>query len=1035
MKLKYALPTSKVTDKKVITAVILSAGMNGYSYASDLQSQILSFEEPNKPNWITASNCQLSQVRAIHGDQSIHWQWTKGDSLTIDHSFTRLTDSQATSAYGRGATQVLSFWLYNPVAVDDSLTVELADNGANNASSFPVKLNFTGWRAIGVSLNADFIPAVTDQLAKLTFHAPSSANATAGSLNIDRVMVSVDDNRYQWSDAQVSTRYNEPEIVFALPDNLPAPTQAELDDADTIKQTLISEFSGNPGSLTSLETRFSKFGISKDSQGNITGRHVLTDKQQVIYQPAHLLAADKADFDNYVMLGDSDNQGKKLSGYAQLMLDIAKAYNNPAFSADEQRLAEMYRLMTEHLLDQGFADGSALVTSHHWGYSGRWWYISALMMADELAASNLLQPTYRALLWFSREFKDSFDMALNSGSSNLDYFNTLSRQHLALLLLNPDNSERIALLHTFSAFFSGALNQTPPGTNDGLRPDGTAWRHNGHYPGYAFSAFENAAHVAYILKDTGFSLSNDALDNLKSVMVAGWHYSNPYVPLALSGRHPFTDLSVNRYSDGLKWLANSYPSLNEELAAIYLQVTNTSHQQSSAIFGKSITPASLPEGSWSFNGGAFAIHRNGNRMAVLKGYNKDVWSSEIYTNDNRYGRYQSHGSAHVIPYGDPTHFGYQQEGWDWNRNPGATTIHLDYDSLESPKTSTLMVRSDNGISGSTSLKNQYSLFTFKHKAPQTINNFEPSFEAEKHVLAAGDKLFLTGAGISNSDGTNRTETTLFQLAIGSNPEGLWINGVNHKEANFSATLSSGDWLIDDNNVGYYLMEADNVQVRRGSQVSRHNKSKAQTSGEFTSAWIDHGVAPNNASYQYVMVMETTPTEMTAFANAMNNSPQFSALERSDNDQVLFDRSNQLYGYSSTGSAIFNKGPVKTISTTAQVLAQLNDKEAYLSIASPELNLQENDQPTPPVTIVVEIDGEWNINEMTASQAYSHHNGKTRITVESLFGSSVNLTLTQGDDDDGNNKGNSNQTGSSGGGSTSPLMLAFLGLLGLIYRRR
>ena len=318
--------------------------------------------------------------------------------------------------------------------------------------------------------------------------------------------------------------------------------------------------------------------------------------------------------------------------------------------------------MAEHLLDQGFADGSSLVTSHHWGYSGRWWYISALMMADELAASQLLQPTYEALLWYSREFKDSFDMALNPASSNLDYFNTLSRQHLALILLNPDDSERIALLHKFSSFFSGALNQTPPGTNDGFRPDGTAWRHHGHYPGYAFPAFENAAHIAYLLKRTGFALESKALDKLKSVMVAGWRYSNPFIPLGLSGRHPFSDLNVQRYSNGLKWLANSYPTVDEELAAIYLQVSNISEQQSSAIFGKRITPAALPQGSWSFNGGAFAIHRSGERMAVIKGYNQDVWSSEIYTADNRYGRYQSHGSVHVIPYGDPIQFGYRQEG-------------------------------------------------------------------------------------------------------------------------------------------------------------------------------------------------------------------------------------------------------------------------------------------------------------------------------------------------------------------------------------
>jgi len=1017
---------------------------SGYIQASTLESQILSFEQPSQPSWISADNSQLSSLRAIHGTQSLLWQWQQGQTLTINHQFDRLTDSKATSAYGRSATQVLSFWLYNPTAIDTTLTLELADSNQQQPSSLDINLDFTGWRAVGVSLNQDLQPAVTSNLATLTFRAPNIPNITSGSLYIDRVMLSVDDSRYQWSDDQVTTRHALPEIDFGLSEQLSAPTLSELNDAEQIKQNLIAEFGGNPGSLSSLEDRFNQFAITKNMDGVISGRHILTDKQQVIYQPAHLSPEDKVLFEQYVILGDSDSKGggtaNKLTGYAQLMLDISKAYHQPEFSADRARLIEMYILMTEHLLDQGFSDGSALVTTHHWGYSSRWWYISALMMADELANKQLLQPTYQALLWFSREFKDSFDMALNSASSNLDYFNTLSRQHLALLLLNPNDSERIALLHKFASFFSGAISQTPPGTNDGFRSDGTAWRHNGHYPGYAFSAFENAAHVAYLLKRTRFSLDNKALDKLKTVMVAGWYYTNPYVPLALSGRHPFTNLSVKRYSDGMRWLANSYPSTDEELAAIYLQVTKSSEQQSKTLFGKVIKPASLPEGSRSFNGGAFAIHRSGNRMAVIKGYNQDVWSSEIYTNDNRYGRYQSHGSVHVIPYGDPTQFGYRQDGWDWNRNPGTTTINLDYDQLESPKTATLTLRSDEGISGATSLMDKYSLFTFKHKAPQNLSNFESTFTAQKQVLASKDKLFLTGNGISNADGNNRTETTLFQLAINNQSQGVWINGRQYTQVNYSTTLTSGDWLIDDNGVGYYLINAPQVNVYRGDQVSRHNKTKKVTSGQFSSAWIDHGLAPNNAEYSYVIIMKTSPAEMADFARKMKETPQFASLETSANGQLLHDSESSLYGYSSFSRKSFTQGPVRSISTSALVLAQLDRKELDLSITSPELKIQYNDQPTVPVTISVEVAGEWDIGNAT----YSHQNGNTVITVESLFGQAVSLKLTQDGgnhvtvEGNGNSDGNIGEpanTGSSGGGSTNPWFIALLGLFGLLSRRR
>lgn len=125
------------------------------------------------------------------------------------------------------------------------------------------------------------------------------------------------------------------------------------------------------------------------------------------------------------------------------MLDIASRYVKNKDAAERAALSEMYLLMTRHLLDQGFAKGSSLVSTHHWGYSSRGWYSSALLMQDVLEQNDLLPEVYDALLWHAREFKASFDMEIKPQSSNLDYFNTLSRQHLALILLNPDEKSAL----------------------------------------------------------------------------------------------------------------------------------------------------------------------------------------------------------------------------------------------------------------------------------------------------------------------------------------------------------------------------------------------------------------------------------------------------------------------------------------------------------------------------------------------------------------------------------------------------------------
>lgn len=73
-------------------------------------------------------------------------------------------------------------------------------------------------------------------------------------------------------------------------------------------------------------------------------------------------------------------------------------------------------------------------------------------------------------------------------------------------MLEPDPAKRIALLKRFGEYINVALSQIPPGSRDGLRPDGTAWRHEGNYPGYSFPAFKNASQLVYMLQGTPFEV-------------------------------------------------------------------------------------------------------------------------------------------------------------------------------------------------------------------------------------------------------------------------------------------------------------------------------------------------------------------------------------------------------------------------------------------------------------------------------------------------------------------------------------------------
>ena len=686
-----------------------------------------------------------------------------------------------------------------------------------------------------------------------------------------------------------------------------------------------------------------------------------------------------------------------ISSIKNSLLSISRAWHTTDDVAVKQELEDMYVLMTQHILDQGFVDGSSLVTTHHWGYYGRWWYISAMMMSDTLTKHELRQPVFDALLWYSREFKANFDMISSKESSDLDYFNTLSRQHLALLMLEPDENRRVALLRKFGIYIDIALSQTPPGGYDGLRPDGTAWRHEGNYPGYSFPAFKNAAELVYMLNGTPYEVGEAGRNALKKAMLSAWVYSNPEVGLGLSGRHPHNPPKLELITDAYRWLALSGDlvgdnKVDHELAAAYLQITGKTAAQSVALFGEQVTPETLPQGYWAFNGGAFGIHRYQDKMVTMKAYNSNVWSSEIYYRNNRYGRYQSHGAVQIVPHGVQSKNGFVEAGWDWNRNPGATTIHLPLDLLDSPQSHTLMLRGNQPFSGASSLDGQYGMFAFKHQAP-SMPKFDSSFNMLKTTFSADNRLVMLGSNINSSSGEFNTETTLFQYANKPQVNRVWVNGEEVSAFPYQAQLGQGDWLIDGQGNGYLMVSDSQVEVRRQHQKSAHNQSKKATEGDFTVAWIDHGTNPDDAGYEYLTILDATPAKMTALAAelAAGDKP-YTVLQQDSTAHVVTDHTSQVTAYTAFTGTSFSDGIVQTIAKPSIVMVkQVSADVINISGVTPDLNMSRYTAATP-TTVPVTIKGKWQVVADNDQVKVTVNGANTELVFTSYFGMPQQVSL-------------------------------------------
>ena len=97
----------------------------------------------------------------------------------------------------------------------------------------------------------------------------------------------------------------------------------------------------------------------------------------------------------------------------------------------------------------------------------------------------------------------------------------------------------------------------------------------------------------------------------------------------------------------------------------------------------SIEAEASPKGLWALNYGAFVVHRRFDWAVSVKGFNSFVWDFESSGNQNVYGIYQSHGALLVANSEASLKTLDIDNGWDWTRHPGTTTIKLPLTDLVS----------------------------------------------------------------------------------------------------------------------------------------------------------------------------------------------------------------------------------------------------------------------------------------------------------------------------------------------------------------
>ena len=761
-----------------VTLLILSFLSPAFLHAQIVTDErMFSFEEPQLPACVTGVRSQLNRSGAHYKDGKYSLEWTFEPNgvleLRKDLKFEK-KDPTGKDLY----LSAFIVWIYNEQPQDATIEFEFLKDG-RKCTSFPFGINFKGWRAAWVCYERDMQGTPEEGMNGLRIVAPNAK----GRLFIDHLITATKvDARQQTADLQV------PFVNAGTTNHWLVLYKHSLLKPD-IELTPVSDSQRQEMRL--LERRFRDMIYTK---GKITEKEVeairkkydlyrITYKDgQVTGVPVFMVRASEA-YERMIPDWDKDmltKMGIEMRAYFDLMKRIAVAYHNSeADSPTREEMKRKFMAMYDHITDQGVAYGSCWGNIHHYGYSVRGLYPAYFLMKDVLRDEGKLLEAERTLRWYA--ITNEVYPKPEGNGIDMDSFNTQTTGRIASILMMEDTPEKLQYLKSFSRWIDYGC-RPAPGLSGSFKADGGAFHHRNNYPAYAVGGLDGATNMIYLFSRTSLAVSELAHRTVKNVLLAMRFYCNKLnFPLSMSGRHPdgkgklvpmhYALMAVAGTPDGKddfdKEMASAYlrlvssdSSVAEQEPEYMPKVSNAQERRiAERLVRNGFRAEPDPQGNLSLGYGCVSVQRRGNWSAVARGHSRYLWAAEHYLGHNLYGRYLAHGSLQILtaPPGQtvtPATSGWQQEGFDWNRIPGVTSIHLPLDLLKANVLNVdtfsgmeEMLYSDEAFAGGLSQQKMNGNFGMKLHEHDKYNG---THRARKSFHFIGGMIVCLGSDIENS---------------------------------------------------------------------------------------------------------------------------------------------------------------------------------------------------------------------------------------------------------------------------------------------
>ena len=936
-----------------------------------------SFEDGIPSHWKLKGRGKLSisDFQAKLGNKSLRWDWKGGDIITISN---KLGDIKRRSG-GMAGTGKAAFgiWIYNYKATRSNLTFEFKNNKSyQHGASFKFPLNFDKWQCGFVQYRARkslFSKKVPYDCDTINIKAPAFGS---GTLLLDLVVYNGGlDERINFVPLSTPWKAAPP------PANLTAGIKVQDADIKALKK--LEELLLPKQKITSAANPKVERIIQKLKSWKIK---VLPDGNT---QGAGIQVPSVIGLGHYSYSFFTDNNipaAKVKSLRMDVVINLERV--NRCFAAginNEQKKLLVRELLPfiRHVVNQGFntSYGIPINFVYYKNVITRSVYYLSEYLDDDLRhdLAQFLQCSSNSI--FEKQWK----------KINMDYFYSCVNFFTLVNISFTKPVEKVAACRYLSARISREI--CKQNYFNGFKPDGSMYHHQRHYLAYGLQGLFILSRMAYAFEGSSMAISEPAFAVLKNAAMKYYYASvDNTIPLALQGRHPFYRSSSRHLPEILKHLALSAPDgLDEQLAQAY---ANVNPHDTKFVDSNGIEPATAINLNIAMPYAGLSIHRRNKWLALASGYGKYFSGSEIYAGKNRFGRYTSNGSLDILGPEGFAKSGNLEDGWDWRRINGTTSIYTPISRLRPVRKATAVIYTEFGFFGGISWFGRNGCFGMKMQGLP----YDKTFTGQKSYFMIDNRIYALGSNINCADKKNPVQTTLFQKALTAPDAPEWLDG--KKLTNFPVTdkvlaSSSDHRLIDNVGNGYFVPVGQKLLIARKNQQSRDSLDRKNTSGNFATAWIDHGTAPCNAGYMYVVFPYCEPKALKNFS-----ANDYKIIKKDKQAHALFDKDTGI-----TGAVIFSAGnisylePFENVNQNCMIMFKKDGKRFEVAIGNPDLN-------RPKVSSVlwgsarisnirVVLKGHWNLKNNTQDiRIIKCQRNNTEILIKCQHGKACNFILEE-----------------------------------------